>query len=127
MVNEHIQFTTKIMSLTRSIFRIWSPVFGFPSSASHERRKKAIKLFYSSKTVVSKDFVSSHPYLDVFPGQILNLKHSWNPSMQLHNNCKVVVVGIHFRDEHNTYEPLTPLSTAIANVLPCADTPSVTF
>lgn len=49
----------------------------------------------------------------MFPGKILNVKFNFNPSFQLHNHAKVVVVGLLFDDYENFTRPLSSLDDAV--------------
>lgn len=69
LVNQHLVSVSRHMAKTRGL---WS-IVSFADNIPHERRKRALKLFYSSNPAITSDFGSPLPYLDIFPGQILNL------------------------------------------------------
>lgn len=82
------------MGKSKGIFRIWSQVC-FRSNLDNSRKKHALKLYFSCIPSVDQAYDSLRPYLDVFPGQILNLKRNWNPLVGMHNNAKVIVIAVH--------------------------------
>ena len=76
------------------ITRVWAvPEIPFDIS-EREKFREALLQFYKSDVTYSKDYTKPLPYIDLFPGQILNLKKNFSPRYGFHNNAKVVVVSV---------------------------------
>lgn len=113
-MNNHLDLVTRKMASDtgRGIFRVWTRA-EFKNDVSVNRKRRVRKLFFQTSFSVTREFRSPPPYIEMFPGQILNLKHNWNPALGFQNNAKVVVVGVHVPNSHPQFKPITLLQEAI--------------
>ena len=115
-VNNHLQKVTIYNALKRGIFRAWSSIRIVDKkilSENIEKAKQAIAKFYTSECVVKANFEHPLPYIDFFIGQIICLKHNWNPLWGLYNNAKAIVVGIKSSSRERQRNPLMTIDEAI--------------
>lgn len=77
--------------------------------------RNGVKRYLASRTAkhVDAELRQPLPYIDIFLGQILNLKRNWSPAHKFHKNAKVVVLGIHSQYKQNASPLFTTLTKAI--------------
>lgn len=115
-VNKHLNLVAERATKRVGTFRAWSPV-QIDERSSPEHGISAVRNIYTSSTFVTSKFTSPLPFIDFFLGKIVCLQKNWNPTWNLFNNAKGLVVGIICQNEKRRLNPLMFLNEALQTTI----------